>query len=248
MSIDFTGVSAVTIPEGNVVKVTRKSNGAVLWEKILGVKIGTLDVGTKVKMNVKGTARNFIVVHQGKPSSAYDSSCDGAWLLMEDLYESRVWDSSNNDYANSDIHSYLNNTFVNLFDIDIKSVIKQVKLPYTNGTGSGGSLKTGANGISAKVFLLSYTELGCSGGSTNAEGAAVSYFNGADNSKRIGKLNGSATSWWLRSPNTGNTSRALSVGTLGITSNSSVANSYGVRPALVLPSTTLVDENNNVIG
>lgn len=33
MSIDFTGVAAVTIPEGNVTKITRKSNGAVLWEK-----------------------------------------------------------------------------------------------------------------------------------------------------------------------------------------------------------------------
>lgn len=33
MSIDFTGVTAVTIPEGNVLKVTRKSDGTVLWEK-----------------------------------------------------------------------------------------------------------------------------------------------------------------------------------------------------------------------
>lgn len=33
MSIDFTGVTAVQIPEGNVLKIARKSDGTVLWEK-----------------------------------------------------------------------------------------------------------------------------------------------------------------------------------------------------------------------
>ena len=33
MSIDFTGVKAVTVPEGAVKKITRKSDGVVLWEK-----------------------------------------------------------------------------------------------------------------------------------------------------------------------------------------------------------------------
>lgn len=31
--IDFAGVKAITIPEGNVSKITRKSNNAVLWER-----------------------------------------------------------------------------------------------------------------------------------------------------------------------------------------------------------------------
>lgn len=33
--IDFTGVNAITIPQGNVVKITRKSDGATLWEKVM---------------------------------------------------------------------------------------------------------------------------------------------------------------------------------------------------------------------
>ena len=33
MSIDFTSVKAVTVPEGAVKKITRKSDGVVLWEK-----------------------------------------------------------------------------------------------------------------------------------------------------------------------------------------------------------------------
>lgn len=32
--IDFTGVKAITIPEGNVSKITRKTDNTVLWEKV----------------------------------------------------------------------------------------------------------------------------------------------------------------------------------------------------------------------
>lgn len=214
----------------------------------MATALSAKSVGSVVKLNINGAATNFIVVHQGKPSSAYDSSCDGTWLLMEDLYISKAWDSSNNDYANSDIGSYLKNTFINLFDSDIKSAIKQVKLPYTNGTGSSGSLASGSSGLSTRVFLLSYTEVGFSGSSSaNVEGAVLSYFNSATNSKRIGYLDGTATRWWLRSPYTYNLSSAWSVNTSGSAYNSSVTFSFGVRPALVLPSTLLVSDSGAIV-
>ena len=38
-----------------------------------GSPIGSLAVGSIVKIKVNGSSRNFIVVHQGKPSSVYDS-------------------------------------------------------------------------------------------------------------------------------------------------------------------------------
>ena len=95
------------------------------------VKLSAKGIGSVVKIKVNGTLRNFIVVHQGKPSSIYDASCDGTWLLMEDIYETRQWHSSNvNDYANSTIHSYLNSTFLNLIDANIRAQIKQAKIPY----------------------------------------------------------------------------------------------------------------------
>ena len=54
---------------------------------------------------------------------------------MKDIYEKRQWNSSNtNDYANSTIHSYLNSTFLNLLEPNIKRAIKQVKLPYRKGS------------------------------------------------------------------------------------------------------------------
>ena len=120
------------------------------------VLLSTKAVGSTVKLKVNGTAKEFIVVHQGKPSSLYDNSCDGTWLLMKDIYENRQWHSSNvNNLENSTIHSYLNGTFLNLFESNIRDAIKQVKLPYRKNGGSGGSDQSGANGLLCKIFLLS---------------------------------------------------------------------------------------------
>ena len=108
------------------------------------VLLSTKAVGSTVKLKVNGTAKEFIVVHQGKPSSLYDNSCDGTWLLMKDIYENRQWHSSNvNNLENSTIHSYLNGTFLNLFESNIRDAIKQVKLPYRKNGGSGGSDQSG---------------------------------------------------------------------------------------------------------
>lgn len=217
------------------------------------VKLGTKAVGSIVKIKVNGTSKDFIVVHQGKPSSVYDDSCNGTWLLMKDIYENRAWHSSNtNDYANSTIHSYLNSTFLNLFESNIKNAIKQVKIPYRKGHGTSTTVTSGSNGLSAKIFLLSATETSFSYSyMPRGEGAELAYFKGcADNgsdSKRVAYLNGSATSWWLRSPGCNITSkRALVVGSAGTSGDTGCSSSYGIRPALILPSTLLVSDDGTV--
>lgn len=218
-----------------------------------GTPLELLDIGTSVYMNVDDTPREFIVVHIGLPSTAYDNSCGGVWLLMKDIYTEMKWDSSNNDYANSDVHSYLNNTFVNLFDSSIKNKIKQAKIPYTRGTGQNGSVYSGSNGLSAKVFLLSFIELGYSISISyaNTEGAVLDYFSGASDSERIAYLNGTAEYWSLRSPINGGyypTTNAHGVSNTGVRSNVQVTSLSGVRPALILPYSTAVDESFNIIA
>ena len=213
--------------------------------------LGQQTIGSIVKLNVNGVATNFIVVHQGLPGTMYDSSCNGTWLLMQDIYESRAWNSSvSNSYSASTIHSYLNSTFLNLLDTDIKNVVKNVKIPYTNGTGNSGSLATGSNGLSAQIFLLSYTEVNFTGKYGNVEGAVLSYFNGATNSKRIAYRNGSAAIWMLRSPNTSSYNCAWRVSASGSSTagsyNDTVTSSLGVRPALVLPSEINVSSDGSV--
>lgn len=216
------------------------------------VTLSSKAIGSTIKLKVNGSAKDFIVVHQGKPSSVYDDSCNGTWLLMKDIYENRAWHSSNtNDYANSTIHSYLNSTFLNLFESNIKNAIKQVKLPYRKGSGTSTTVTSGSNGLSAKIFLLSATETSFSFSyMPSGEGAELAYFKGcADNSsdsKRVAKLNGAATYWWLRSPYCYGFSYALCVNSNGDWRYYYCSSSYGIRPALILPSTLLVSDDGTV--
>ena len=252
MSKLYVGVSGQA---RQVQKVYVGINGQARLVYQSGSPIGSLAVGSTIKLKVNGSARNFIVVHQGKPSSVYDDSCNGTWLLMQDIYESRQWDSSNtNDYANSTIHSYLNSTGLNLFESNIKNAIKQVKIPYRKGHGTSKTVTSGSNGLSAKIFLLSATETSFSYSyMPSGEGAELAYFKGCvdkgSDSRRVAYLNGSATGWWLRSPGCNvSTKRALEVLSNGDIGDTSCSNSHGIRPALIMPSTTLVDESGNVIG
>lgn len=217
------------------------------------VTLSSKAIGSTIKLKVNGSVKDFIVVHQGKPSSVYDDSCNGTWLLMKDIYENRQWHSSNtNDYANSTIHSYLNSTFLNLFESNIKNAIKQVKLPYRKGSGTSTTVTSGSNGLSAKIFLLSATETSFNFSSymPSGEGAELAYFKGcADNSsdsKRVAYLNGSATLWWLRSPLCNYFLSALYVNSNGGWYNGYCSNSCGIRPALILPSTLLVSDDGTV--
>ena len=217
------------------------------------VTLSSKAIGSTIKLKVNGSAKDFIVVHQGKPSGVYDDSCNGTWLLMKDIYESRQWHSSNtNDYANSTIHSYLNSTFLAMFDSNIQKAIKQVKLPYRKGSGTSTTVTSGSNGLSAKIFLLSATETSFSFSSMpSGEGAELAYFKGcADNSsdsKRVAYLNGSASRWWLRSPGCNYFNGALYVNSNGDWYNNGCSSSFGIRPALILPSTLLVSDDGTVL-
>ena len=202
------------------------------------VKLSTKAVGSIVKIKVNGAAKDFIIVHQGLPSSAYDASCNGVWVVMKDIYTTSTF-GNNNSYKDSSIHSYLNSTFYNLIDSQIRAVIKQVKIPYTNS-----GVQSGANGLSTKVFLLSGTEVGFSGVSyMNTEGTKLAYFDSA--SKRIAYNGSSAAVWWLRSPNTNNSNYVWYVKSDGSNDNWNYY-SYGVRPAFILPSTLVVSDDGTV--
>ena len=215
------------------------------------VKMGTKAVGSIVKIKVNGASKDFIVVQQGNPNtSTYDSSCAGTWLLMKDIYTTSTF-GNNNSYKDSSIHTYLNGTFYNLIDSNIRAAIKQVKIPYQNGTGSGGSLATGSNGLSTKVFLLSGYEVGWTTSDNSyfpKDGVRLAYFGNSSggNSKRIAYNGSSAAIWWLRSPNTYDSSSVWYVYTDGSGDDNWDFNSYGVRPAFILPSTLVVSDDGTV--
>ena len=214
------------------------------------VKLSTKAVGSIVKIAVDGKDYDWLVVHQGLPGNVYDASCNGTWLLMMGIYTTSTF-GNNNSYKDSGIHTYLNGTFYNLIDSNIRNAIKQVKIPYQNGTGSGGSLATGSNGLSTKVFLLSSYEVGWTTSDNSyfpKDGVRLAYFGNSSggNSKRSAYNGGSLAAWWLRSPDTGGVNGCWGINLNGTFNRWMNYNSIGIRPAMILPSTLWVSDDGTV--
>lgn len=236
-------------------KVLMMRKGETHTEPIGGIKASDLTVGSSVYLMENGTAAEYLVVQQGNPDAAlYDASCDGTWLLRKNIYENRVWNTpANNDYGASSIHSYLNSTFLSLLGETEQTVINQIKIPYQNGTGSEGSISSGSNGLSAKIFLLSGYEVGWTTSTYSyflVDGACLSYFSGtsATDTKRIAYLNGTASIWGLRSPRKSNATYHFVVNPNGGYDTSSTnAIAHGVRPALIIPYTAKFDKDTMIL-
>lgn len=218
------------------------------------VTLGSKAVGSLVKLKENGSPVNYLVVQQGKPSAMYDDSCDGTWLLRQDISENYQWNNINSNAfsKNTYIMLYLN-AILNRYDTEIQNAIKQVKIPYCDGGGSN-TIHSGENGLSCKLFLLGGFEVGWDH-SVNAyipvDGSKLSYFEDGTgtsaNNKRIAYLNGSAAFWWMRSQGTDSTSVVLRVHSNGGYGTSNAIGSYGVRPALILPSTLYVLDDGSVV-
>lgn len=218
--------------------------------------LGSVAVGSIVKLNESGSPVEYLVVQQGKPGSMYDDSCDGTWLLRKDIAEKRAWNSLNNNILEgSSLQSYLNSSWPSRYDADIQNAIKQVKVPYRQGGGAHGTDQTGSNGLSCKVFLLSGYEVGFTTsdiGYIPTDGAKLSYFlDGTGSSarqKRVASLAGFGDStWWLRSPYDNNTTDVIYINSTGSDAHMD-ANfvNIGVRPAMVLPATLFVLDDGTV--
>lgn len=221
------------------------------------ITTGQVPVGSIVKVKENGVPVDYIVVNQGIPQNSplYDESCNGTWLLRKDIYANAVWDAGNeNAYGPSDVNTnYLPNTILPLYDSDFQNVIKQVKIPYVNGTGSS-PVASGADGLSTKLFLLGGYEVGFSQSDSQLipiDGTKLDYFlsgTGTDaNNKRNAKLNENISMWMLRSPNTYDTNSIWRIAVDGY--DTPFANiSSGIRPAFILPTNLLIDSDNNILS
>lgn len=220
-----------------------------------GKKLSEYTVGDTVYLMENGNPVEYLIVHQGTPNKAdakmYSDSCDGVWLLRKNILEKRVWDSTNNNYTDSDIHAYLSESFLNRFDSSLRSTIKQVNIPCTSAAG-GSSINYFENGLSAKVFLLGGYEIGWTKQSNGEyipyDGLCLDYFNGVSSDKRIAYMDGTPTSWWTRSATTLNGMNVYAVSTNGGNTNDYSYNKHGVRPALILPFDAEADSGTNIIN
>ena len=198
--------------------------------------LGNKSVGSIVKLKENGVLVDFYVAKHD-----YENGLNGSGrtlVVRKDCYDTRQWHTSNvNAYATSAIDTWLNSTYKNLLDADIRGVIGTTKIKYTLGNGN-----TTVGTLERAIFLLSVTELGRSASYANTEGTALSIAS----SLQIAYLNGSAVVQWTRSPNTGNTYYAYYLNTYGNVDNSYCNVTFGSRPAFTLPSTLSVSDDGSV--
>lgn len=198
--------------------------------------LGNKSVGSIVKLKENGVLVDFYVAKHD-----YENGLNGSGrtlVVRKDCYDTRQWHTSNvNAYATSAIDTWLNSTYKNLLDADIRGVIGTTKIKYTPGNGN-----TTVGTLERAIFLLSVTELGRSANYANTEGTALSIAS----SLQIAYLNGSAVVQWTRSPYTGNTSYAYYLSTNGNVNGSGCNFTSGSRPAFTLPSTLSVSDDGSV--
>ena len=218
--------------------------------------LGQLSVGSIVKVKESGVPVDYIVVNQGIPQNSplYDESCNGTWLLRKDIYANAVWDAGNqNAYGPSDVNTnYLPNTILPLYDVDFQNVIKQVKIPYVNGTGNS-PVASGDNGLSTKLFLLGGYEVGWTSNINSnfpIDGAVLDYFENTSNvdNKRIAYFNSSVAEWFIRSSNISSVNYVWIINSEGYYGYGYATNLRGIRPAFILPTNLLIDSDNNILS
>ena len=198
--------------------------------------LGNKSAGSIVKLKENGVLVDFYVAKHD-----YENGLNGSGrtlVVRKDCYDTRQWHTSNvNAYATSAIDTWLNSTYKNLLDADIRGVIGTTKIKYTPGNGNNtvGTLERA-------IFLLSVTELGRSASYANTEGTALSIAS----SLQIAYLNGSAVVQWTRSPSTGSTYYAVYLYTGGGVNSNFCNDTYGSRPAFTLPSTLSVSDDGSV--
>lgn len=198
--------------------------------------LGNKSVGSIVKLKENGVLVDFYVAKHD-----YENGLNGSGrtlVVRKDCYDTRQWHTSNvNAYATSAIDTWLNSTYKNLLDADIRGVIGTTKIKYTPGNGN-----TTVGTLERAIFLLSVTELGRSASYANTEGTALSIAS----SLQIAYLNGSAVVQWTRSPRTDGTYSACCLGTSGGVGYNYCDGTFGSRPAFTLPSTLSVSDDGSV--
>lgn len=204
-------------------------------------RLGNIAVGTILHLQESRVYQDYIVVHQGLPSSMYNSSCNGTWLTRKTIPAEVDWGHDKHSYESSGLKPYMDE-WPNVYAADIKEYIKQVTIPCNPSQ------------ISCKAFALSALEIG--GGSslynehTPPDGAVLSYFSGSDaQQRRIFQYVGEADTWFTRTaamstPNP----RIVYVYVDGSFGWSNGVMPNGALPTIIMDPDAIVDDNNNILA
>lgn len=173
---------------GYDIKKGRTLLGGTGYDISFGTPVGEIAVGTSVYMNVNGVRKEWIIVHQGKPSDLYDDTCFGTWAMLKDIYAdvargtqtyyfgTRGFDGQWRSPCQHD--TYLTDTFFPLLDTEIQGIVKTANIPDISYSS------TYDYTAPRKIFLASWAELGSSYWAGD-DPMPLKYFEANTNEKRI---------------------------------------------------------------
>ena len=207
---------------------------ATSWDNIAAVsKFGQAPnywkVGDKKNITVNGvTYAAQIIGFDHDTLTTVDGSRTKAGItfqLVDCLNTTYSMNGSNtnvNGWRGSTMRTSTMATLLNQLSSDLKSVLK-----FVNKVTSKGDNQSGLETTSDKLFLLSEIEVfGATQYSYAGEGKQYEYYTAGNSA--IKKVNGSADTWWGRSPRSGNTAAFCSVDVSGHADYNSATISSGV--------------------
>lgn len=236
---------------GYGIKKGRTLIGGTGYDISFGIPVGDLAVGTSVYMNVNGVRKEWFVAHQGKPSSLYDDTCYGTWLMLKDIYTKVTRDKSPTGYFGTAIWGimsdpcahdiYLTDTFFPLLDTEIQNLIKMVNIPDIDAASDYSVT------YPRKIFLASWAELG------NVSSTPLKYFEANTNAKRIAYYDneyGYRQAWYWALRNNIYTSDGTAFLRQVDTDGSKITTTEftsGIRPLVILPQEDAkIDDSFNI--
>ena len=190
-----------------------------------------IDIGDQVTLALNGTNYAFDVIGFNHDTlttaAAYGSNTAtgkaGMTLQMHDLfatsYPMNSSETNRGGWKNSTMRTSTMATMKGYMPSAWQSIIK----PVNKASGTGGGSSSGTETVSDSCFLLAEIEVfGSAIWSVSGEGTQYAYYK-AGNSK-VKKKSGSASYWWVRSPDSGNSNNFRNINSYGeaYTGNASI--------------------------
>lgn len=167
----------------------------------------------------------------------------GSLIVRNDVVKRLSWNENNkNSYAGSTADVFLEGEYYNSLEPSVLENIVEVPIPYTVGGGN-----TTQSTLVRKIFLLSRAEVGFPPeSSANTEGQALGYF--ISDARRIAYLDNAKIYWWTRSPRINSSSYVYHVSDAGKQNANYSTAIDGIRPALVLADSFVLNPIQNSDG
>lgn len=191
----------------------------------LGMAQQFFKVGDSKTVNIGGTNYEVQIIGFNHDDNVSGGKAAYSFQLVDCLNQTQQMNTSNTNTGgwNGSAMRGRMSTYKSQLPAALRNVIKTVK----KKSGTGGGSSSGTQQTNDDLFLLSEIEIfGTTTYSVAGEGTQYEWYK-AGNS-RIKKVNGSANTWWERSPGSGNTSCFCYVSSSGDASNIGAYYSRGV--------------------